>query len=214
MCSIVVIVCDDLCAQKRADRAAQHAGETAGTGGTPAANAWGGAKLAHPSGTTSGVSWAKHALQGYNMKLWISNQMKLGLAAWDPLPVPPGDCGDQGIGLEYPVGKCIEHLFGAGPWIGGIVKGVRRVDEGYNGDDGRSEFLPQRQDTARDRIWHTHTGLESYDSNGYRGYYYIHNIRVNRRGVDGDGDGRIDDDELDGRDNDADRNPLRAEPGR
>jgi len=147
------------------------------------------------------------------MKLWISNQLKLGVSSWDPFSVPPGDCEYGGIGLEYPAGSCIEHLYGAGPWIGGIVNGVRRVDEGYNGDDGSSEFLPERQDTARDRIWHTHSGLESYDSNGYSGYYYNHHIRVNRRGVDDDGDGKIDEDELDGLDNDGDWNPLTDDLG-
>ncbi|HYQ85803.1 MAG TPA: fibronectin type III domain-containing protein [Bacteroidota bacterium] len=140
-----------------------------------------------------GVSWAKHALQGFNMKLWMSNQIALGIQAWDPYPVPPGNCGFPGIGLEYPAGSCIEHLYGAGPWIGAIVNGVRRVTEGYNGDDARKEFLPERQDTARDRFWETS----------------IHNIgEPNRRGFDDDGDGRIDEDELDGLDNDGDWNPA------
>ena len=33
------------------------------------------------------VNWAQRALQGYNMRVWISNQMTMGLRAWD--------CGSQ-----------------------------------------------------------------------------------------------------------------------
>jgi hypothetical protein len=168
--------------------------------------------------TTFGVSWAKHALQGFNMKVWLSNQMTLGSLAWDPgfsasTQVPPSDCGDIGLGLEYPVGSCIDHLSGAGPWIGGKIDGVRHVDEGYNGDDARHEFEPERWDTARDHIWHTHTGVESFDPDGYNGYYFNRGIRVNQRDVDDDGDGRIDEDELDGLDNDGDWSPLTDDLG-
>ncbi len=164
-------------------------------------------------GTALGVSWAKHALQGYSMKLWLSNNMALGLEAGVFAQVPPTDCGGIGIGLEYPVGGCIEHLYGAGPWIGGIVDGVRRVDEAYNGDDGRHEFEPERKDTSRDKIWHTHLGSEQPDLNGYSGYYLFHGIQVNRRGVDDDGDGKVDEDELDGLDNDGDWNPITDDLG-
>src|SRR5260221_8066089 len=107
----------------------------------------------------SGVSWAKHVLQGFNMRIWLSNQIAFGVEAWDPDFVPPGDCG-VGIGLEYPAGSCVEHMYGGGPWIGGLIDGVRRVDESYNGDDARHEFEPERTDTARDRIWFTHAGSE------------------------------------------------------
>ena len=102
----------------------------------------------------TGVNWSKRVQQGYNMKVWLSNQMAMGIEAWDPFAVPTGDC-EVGVGLEYPAGSCIEHLFGAAPWIGGIINGVRRVSEGYNGDNAQMEFLPQRQDTARDRMWTT-----------------------------------------------------------
>jgi hypothetical protein len=86
------------------------------------------------------VAWAKRALQGFNMKVWISNQMVLGVQAWD------GTTPD-GFGLEYPTGSGIEHLYGAGPWIGAMINGVARVTEGYNGDDARKEILPQQSDT-------------------------------------------------------------------
>jgi len=159
--------------------------------------------------TTFGVTWAKRIQQGFNLKLWLSSQMAMGIEAWDPFAVPPNTCATPGIGMEYPAGSCIEHLFGAAPVIGGIINGRVYVDVGYN-DDARMVFLPEKQDTTRDKIWRTQTGPEEYHPNGdgYSGYYYIHGIRVNRRGVDDDGDGRIDEDELDGQDNDGDWNPL------
>ncbi len=162
-----------------------------------------------------GVAWAKRVQQGYSMKLWLSNQMAMGIEAWDPYGVPPNECSNGGIGLEYPVGACIEHLFGAAPWIGGIVNGERRVSEGYNGDDARMEFLPERRDTARDKIWQTRAGSEEYHpkGDGYSGYYYVKGLPVNQRGADDDGDGKADEDELDGLDNDGDWNPLTDDLG-
>src|SRR6185436_2655479 len=76
---------------------------------------------------TTGVTWAKKVKQGFTMKVWMSNQLTMGQAAWLPLTPPLGDCnGGAGIGeigLEYPVGHstCLEHLYGAGPMIGGLV---------------------------------------------------------------------------------------------
>ncbi len=143
------------------------------------------------------VSWAKQALQGFNLKIWISNQMTLGLQAWgcgsgDCIPVPPH------FGAEYPIGSGIEHLYGAGPWIGAKIDGISKVTEGYNGWDARKEILPQRGDTLRDRIWKT-----SLDSLSH----------PNKKGIDDDGDGFIDEDELDGTDNDGDWNPLTDDVG-
>jgi len=118
-----------------------------------------------PAGTskmTSPITWARRVKQGFSMKVWLSNQMVLGEEAWDPNPPPIENCS-SGIGLEYPVDSCIEHLFGAGVWIGGIINGTRHVDEAYNGNDARFEFETERKDTLRDRIWHTHTGEETGD---------------------------------------------------
>ncbi len=171
-------------------------------------------KSAIPTNGTSSATWAKKVLQGYSLKVWLSNQMTIGIQAWDPYPVPPTGCS-VGVGMEYPAGSCVEHLYGAGPWFGGLVNGVRHVDQGYNGDNGLKEFLPEEKDTARDKIWRTNSGPEIYHPNGdgYSGYYYNHGILVNRRNVDDDGDGRIDEDELDGQDNDGDWNPLSDDLG-
>ncbi len=167
--------------------------------------------------SVTGVSWAKRALQGFNLKVWLSNQMVMGIEAWDPYgSVPAGDCSTSGIGMEYPAGSCVEYLFGFGPMIGGIINGVAHVSSAYATDNAQMEFLPEKGDTLRDKIWSTHLGDEEYHpaNDGYSGYYYNHGIVVNRRGFDDDGDGRVDEDELDGQDNDGDWNPLTDDVGR
>ena len=154
------------------------------------------------------ISWAKHYRQGCNMKVWLSNQLPMGLAAWDFLG-PPDQCASDGIGWDYPVGACVDHLAGGGPWIGGIVNGVRRVSEGYN--PFFSEFYPDRKDTARDRIWRTSVLDTLYDLN-FDPPKFLKQT-VNRRRYDDDHDGKIDEDDLDGADNDGDWNPLTDDVG-
>lgn len=133
------------------------------------------------------VAWAKQVNQGFSMRIWLSNQMAMGLQAWDlgSLPLPTGPQG----GLIYPAESDIEHLYGAGPWIGGIVNGARRVSEGYNGDNANKYILPNRFHPLRERIWFTSTRSVN---------------EPNVRDFDDDGDGRIDEDDLDGTDNDGD----------
>ncbi len=147
------------------------------------------------------VSFAKRIKQGFNLRVWMSNQMTLGLEAWDNNP-------PDGIGLEYPAGLQVEHLYGAGPRIGAIINGVIRVTEGYNGNDARKEFLPEYTRIVKEHFWRTIAGSNAYDVLGYSGYYYNHSIIVNRIGIDDDGDSLIDEDELDGTDNDGDWNPA------
>ncbi len=155
--------------------------------------------------------WVKHYQQGYNMKIWLDNALSMGIEA-EPFSVINSGCS-SGIGLEYPAGSCVEHLYAATVWIGGIIDGSPRVSTGFSENSGTREFLPERRDTLRDRFWRTHTGRESFDTMGYSGYYEIHGIQVNRRGCDDDGDGKIDEDELDGQDNDGDWNPLTDDIG-
>jgi hypothetical protein len=157
----------------------------------------------------SGPSWKKYFHQGFNMRMWISNTMTIGCEA-------VGDgCGGIGpdgytlFGLDYPVGSGIEHLYGGGPWFGALVNGTRHVDEGYNGDDARTEFQPNLPDTARDRMWMTSTEDTLYDANR-PGFY---KKPMNRLHYDDDGDGKVDEDELDGLDNDGDWNPLTDDIG-
>src|SRR5260221_2285840 len=145
------------------------------------------------------VAGAKLAHQGFNMKVWINNQLVAGLQSWnDPGGIPPEEPCYNSFGLLYPTDGCIEHLFAAAPLIGAMVDGTRRVSEGYNTENGGSDFVPSQRDTARERIWKTslHTSGEP-----------------NRKGVDDDGDGKIDEDELDGLDNDGDWSPLTDDVG-
>jgi len=135
------------------------------------------------------VNYAKRALQGFDMRVWISNQMTLGLQAWD---CPSGNCipEDPHYGLEYPAGSGVEHLYGGGPWIGGKVDGARRVSEGYNGNDGSKYIRPDPRHPLRELIWRTSVRDSLTEPN--------------RRGCDDDNDGLIDEDDLDGLDNDGD----------
>ncbi|HLF15654.1 MAG TPA: hypothetical protein VI932_12285, partial [Bacteroidota bacterium] len=136
------------------------------------------------------VAYAKRAVQGYDMRVWISNQMTLGLQAWDC--AADGSCipEDPHYGLEYPAGSGIEHLYGGGPMIGGKVDGARRVSEGYNANNGGKYILPDPLHPLRERIWRTSVADSVTEPN--------------RRGCDDDGDGAIDEDDLDGLDNDGD----------
>jgi len=133
------------------------------------------------------VNYAKRALQGFDLRVWISNQMTMGQEAWD------GNYQSQNppYGMEYPAGSGIEHVYGAGPWIGGIVDGTRRVSEGYNGDNAAKFIRPDPRHPLRELIWKTSVG------DSLKG-------EPNRRGCDDDGDGLIDEDDLDGVDNDGD----------
>jgi len=150
----------------------------------------GGKSLQSTSKTT--VSYAKRAVQGFDMRVWISNQMVSGIQAWDCIGFY---CWEEEptYGCEYPAGSGIEHLWGSGPLIGGIVDGVRRVSEAYGDVPGNwKNFRPDPRHPLRERIWQT----SARDSL----------TEPNRRNYDDDGDGRIDEDDLDGLDNDGDWN--------
>jgi hypothetical protein len=145
--------------------------------------------------TTAGVTWSAQVKQGFSMQVWLSNQIAMGIEAWTPQVVPIEDCG-VGIGLDFPAGtsSCIEHLFGMGPMIGGIINGSRRVSQSYEEGNAEHEFVPERKDTARDRIWYTSRG-----DNNMLDFNYPSGPRplarpVNRRACDDDGDGFIDED--------------------
>jgi hypothetical protein len=64
--------------------------------------------------------------QGYSMKIMLNNAGAMGKAAYPPFrptlsPPTPADS----LGLEYPIGQRIEHLFGGGIWIGGRLDTTR-----------------------------------------------------------------------------------------
>jgi hypothetical protein len=130
----------------------------------------------------------------FKMRVWESNNSTLGRVAGGSTAqsTPP-----DGFGIEYPTGSGIEHIFGAGPWIGAIIdtalpgnppSKIMAVTTGYEGWSGPYlEFFGNPD--GRDSFFIT----SIHDHNGY-----------NRRGFDDDGDGKIDEDELDGVDNDGD----------
>jgi len=142
------------------------------------------------------------------MQLWLSNQGDLAY------PFTTNYSHDH-IGLLYPVGSFGEHLFGAFPFVGArltpggrpaVTTGEYGRGAEYTGFTQGSELLPEIRDTLRDRLWQTSVLRQagaSYDSTG-TGYY---KIEPNRRDFDDDGDGKIDEDDLDGVDNDGDWNP-------
>jgi len=148
-------------------------------------------------GTT--VSFAARALQGFGMKVWLSNQMKSGLQAWD--------CNSQDCipadwpkyGMLYPLTSNCEHLYVLCPFIGGIIDGRIYVDQGYSFNSGNSELVPEYRHILREHFWRT----ARLDSVGV----------PNRRYCDDDGDGLIDEDDLDGTDNDGDWNPSSDDVG-
>jgi len=157
------------------------------------AGAWAGVRpdLAKKGGAPNlskvAVNYAKRAIQGFDLRVWISNQMTMGQQAWDGNYTTQ----DPPYGMEYPAGSGIEHVYGAGPWIGGIVDGTRRVSEGYNGDDANKYIRPDPRHPLRERIWRTSVSHRDEDE-------------PNLRGIDDDNDGLIDEDDLDGLDNDGD----------
>jgi len=157
------------------------------------------------------VNWIERKLQGFDMRVWLSNKMTMGEQAWDAgtgaqIPLAPH------FGLEYPTGSGIEHIFGAGPRIGGVLRGRIIVSEGYNGNTAGNEFIPANN--PRIHFWRTKTGTPiGGDPEGWSGYYYNHGILTNTRGYDDDHDGKIDEDDLDGIDNDGDWNPATDDVG-
>jgi hypothetical protein len=134
-----------------------------------------------------GVTATPYILQGFDLRVWLSDRMVIGRAAWENSHDPPPSVG---LGCEYPAGSGVEHIRGGGPWIGGIVDGFGRVTAAYVAGDSLPYFRPDPRHPLRKIFWRT----SARDSL----------VEPNRRGCDDDGDGLIDEDDLDGTDNDGD----------
>jgi hypothetical protein len=138
---------------------------------------------------------------GLKIKVWTSNRGCIGINA---LGDQRGGCGEnKNMGMEYPPGQEIEHLYGGGVWVGARtdtgrtgqqVIGVTVAYEGWSG----TLFEMYGNPDGRDSFYYS--SRDEYTGN-------------NRRGFDDDGDGKIDEDELDGLDNDGDWNPLTDDLG-
>lgn len=100
----------------------------------------------------------RSAKQGFSMRMMTDNKGVFGLQAY-----PGGDpAAPESLGLEYPIGERVEHLFGAGIWVGGLVdtnqnpniqgpkiRGVSTAYEGWSGP--LYEFYPAADQA--DSIW-------------------------------------------------------------
>ena len=139
--------------------------------------------------------------QGFDIRTWLSNGASIGQTAfWTDLTGAPPNL----YGFEYPQGSGIEHLLGAGVWVGALVdtshsgngRLIHAVSTGGNGYNLEAEMWGHPD--GRDSFFTTSMDLR----NGH-----------NRRNVDDDNDGKIDEDELDGFDNDGDWDEISDDLG-
>lgn len=131
------------------------------------------------------------AQQGYKMHLWLGSNGTVGGGAFTDFNPP-----DQ-IGCEYPVSSLLEHLYGAGIWVGATV------DTARSGFPQPVPLVTTAYDWGLQGPRHEMYGHQTERDTFFRTSIYNTN-EPNRRGVDDDQDGRIDEDELDGYDNDGD----------
>lgn len=103
------------------------------------------------------------AVQGFGMKIRIANVGSIGHVACPPFNANnPGNCAPESLGLEYPVGRQVEHLYGGGLWIGGLVANPtgpprRLVSVTYEGWSGPYyEFFPGT--SPADTFWTAASG--------------------------------------------------------
>jgi hypothetical protein len=143
---------------------------------------------------------APYVKHGFGMRLTMNNNGLIGCYSrptewyWGRHIDSTGH--SESFGLRYPAMTENEHIYGGGIWVGAIVR--------KNGIATK----------------HVSTGYTTYGDNSYKalgemlGYHtkgdsifqasILDKKAPNRRGFDDDGDGRIDEDELDGLDNDGD----------
>jgi len=106
------------------------------------------------------------------MKFWLDNELKPGNRAAPNFRV---------VGLDYPYGQSIEHLYCGGPIIAGIVNGVRRVSPTYW--EGVQKWAPSVKEGAREKLWQTAATLDTTPDPNVVGY---HKTFMGRKGYDDD----------------------------
>lgn len=98
--------------------------------------------------------------QGFSMRMWLDNRGVFGREAFPGItPIYPGDS----IGLEYPIGSGVEHLWGAGIWVGGLLDTssaggqppLKLVTSSYNNDAANFLFETFPGNDVADTIWET-----------------------------------------------------------
>ena len=144
--------------------------------------------------------------QGFGLTIWESNLLIFGRNAMPGASIPTDSNCVIGIGAAYPSGSCNEHLYLGEPWIGvhlvDTVNGTSTIatNLGHFEQLDIMSGLPQNNLQKEEPIWNTSVDDTAYDDSR-PGFY---KRPMNRRGYDDDGDGKIDEDELDGLDNDHD----------
>lgn len=119
----------------------------------------------------------RNVKQGFGMKLQMDNGGALGYVTYPPRTNAPRDS----IGLEYPVGQKIEHIYGGGIWVAGQIdtsvagnrpkiKRVSTAYEGYGPSGGSElfEFYPRQ--AAADSFWVGRKG-DSLKPPGWEAYW-------------------------------------------
>ena len=130
--------------------------------------------LAQPSGRQR----YKSVKQGFKMKAMLGNNGSMGRVAYPPWVEPPNPPPGDSIGLEFPLGDRIEHLYGGGLWIAGLLDTarvgtsppLRLVTTAYEGWQGPHYEFFAGEDTVRDRFW-TASRFDSTAPPGWDAYW-------------------------------------------
>ncbi len=114
--------------------------------------------------------------QGFSMLLEMNNTGSFGRIAYPPFSTNP-DPPDDSLGLEYPIGAKVEHIYGGGLWIGGRLDTARvgnspplkLVTVGYEGWSGPYyEMFPGN--TLADSFWKAST-RDTVKPSGWDAYW-------------------------------------------
>lgn len=110
-------------------------------------------------------------VQGFNMRLRVGNMGVVGIAAHQGAPLPNGT-----LGCEYPAGSDIEHLYGGGIWVAGIMdtsssgppREVIAATTAYEGWSGPLIEMYPGENPA-DSIWRVTTPIKPAGWDSYWG---------------------------------------------
>lgn len=118
--------------------------------------------------------------QGFTMKIKLNNLGSMGRIVCPPwTPTPNTTPCTNDLGLEYPVGDRIEHLYGGGLWIGGLLDTARApntspplrlVTTSYEGWSGPFYETFPGVDPSVDRFW-TANRFDSVAPPGWEAYW-------------------------------------------
>jgi len=125
---------------------------------------------ASPAGASPPIEWKK---QGFSMRMWMDNKGVFGHQAYNEGNSVPTDT----LGLEYPIGSGVEHIFGGGIWVGGFLDTsatgnntpLKLVTTGYEGWSGPLYEMYPGNDVA-DTVW-TASKRDSIAPPGWDAYW-------------------------------------------